>query len=275
MNAELNSLSGLMLMLILGLRHGLDPDHIAVIDGLTLRAVEQHSAVQRWVGTLFALGHGLVVTLIAMAVSKASLSFGISASVAAIAGWVPTVLLIVVGCLNLRALLRVGDYHSVGWKSRFLPQRLRSSSHPVVILLVGMLFALVFDTATQAAAWGYAATAQGGLLAAFYVGLVFTLGMVITDTLDCRLACQMLHNANHQGARRYRRVLGWLIVGLSFGIAGYNISSHFFPELTLSDTAYSTTGAMLFGLVLCGYVWLAWHTSKLRRRQPASVNIDF
>ena len=30
-------INGLVLMLVLGLRHGLDPDHIAVIDGMTLR----------------------------------------------------------------------------------------------------------------------------------------------------------------------------------------------------------------------------------------------
>ena len=35
MQAELISYSGLVLMFVLGLRHGLDPDHIACIDGLT------------------------------------------------------------------------------------------------------------------------------------------------------------------------------------------------------------------------------------------------
>ena len=35
MKSEIVSTSGLLLMLVLGLRHGLDPDHIACIDGLT------------------------------------------------------------------------------------------------------------------------------------------------------------------------------------------------------------------------------------------------
>ena len=35
MSAEWLSVSGLVLMFALGLRHGLDPDHIACIDGLT------------------------------------------------------------------------------------------------------------------------------------------------------------------------------------------------------------------------------------------------
>ena len=41
---DLLSLSDLGLMLTLGLRHGLDPDHIAVIDGLTIRALDQRPA---------------------------------------------------------------------------------------------------------------------------------------------------------------------------------------------------------------------------------------
>lgn len=40
-NAELYSWSGLGLLFVLGLRHGFDPDHIAVIDGLTLRAEQR------------------------------------------------------------------------------------------------------------------------------------------------------------------------------------------------------------------------------------------
>jgi high-affinity nickel-transport protein len=35
MESEIASTSGLLFMLVLGLRHGLDPDHIACIDGLT------------------------------------------------------------------------------------------------------------------------------------------------------------------------------------------------------------------------------------------------
>ncbi len=30
-------LSGILLMLMLGLRHGFDPDHIAIIDGVSVR----------------------------------------------------------------------------------------------------------------------------------------------------------------------------------------------------------------------------------------------
>src|SRR5450830_794454 len=50
MEAELISFSGLVLMFVLGLRHGLDPDHIACIDGLTWRAISHEHQHAHWIG---------------------------------------------------------------------------------------------------------------------------------------------------------------------------------------------------------------------------------
>jgi high-affinity nickel-transport protein len=44
----------------LGLRYGLDPDHLAAIDGL----LRFHPS--RWNGLFFALGHGVLVTALAV-----------------------------------------------------------------------------------------------------------------------------------------------------------------------------------------------------------------
>ena len=57
-----------MLILIgfaLGAKHGIDPDHLATIDGLARVNTERHPRLARWSGFLFSLGHGLVVTLVA------------------------------------------------------------------------------------------------------------------------------------------------------------------------------------------------------------------
>lgn len=45
------------LAFILGLRHGLDADHLATIDGLTRFNVQAHPKMARWCGALFSLGH--------------------------------------------------------------------------------------------------------------------------------------------------------------------------------------------------------------------------
>ncbi|MDB5816453.1 MAG: nickel permease [Rhizobacter sp.] len=303
MDAQLISFSGLVLMFVLGLRHGLDPDHIACIDGLTWRALDQrrdstagqshdaslhqpaaatqhlhagdaaalavhapahvhvqphhHGDLAPWVGTLFALGHGLLVTAIAVGVNQIARGIEVPETAVTVFGWIPTLLLLLVGTLNLRQLRsRSALYAPTGWKMRLVPRRLRENSSPFAIVAIGVLFATVFDTATQASAWGYVATSNGGILAAAGAGLIFTAGMIITDTLDGRLLCHIVRRADGEAAgRRYRRTLGWLIVALSFGVAAYNIGKSLVPQMELDERGYSIVGASLLAIVLVMWAW--------------------
>lgn len=269
MSAELLSLSGLLLMFVLGLRHGLDPDHIACIDGLTWRALNHSHAHAGWIGTLFALGHGLLVTLIAVVVSKLALHFDPPGFVVTVFDWIPTLLLVVVGCLNLRLLLRRNEaYAPTGWKMSLIPARLRQQSSAWSVVVIGVLFATVFDTATQAAAWGYVASNKnGGAWAALLAGLTFTAGMMVTDTLDGRIICRIGRGIeNPEAGRRVRRTLGWLVVAISFGVAGYNVAKVLLPEVELDDMAFSITGAALVAVMLG--IW-AWSARRARRAKAA------
>jgi nickel/cobalt transporter (NiCoT) family protein len=263
METEVVSVSGLSLMFLLGLRHGFDPDHIAMIDNMAYQHLTARPRLAPWIGTLFALGHGLTVTTIAVALGSFSGVMPVSALSSALLEWLPIAMLLMVGTLNLRNLFGQRDYHATGWKTRFIPESLRTSSHPLAIVLIGVMFALVFDTATQAAAWGYAATARSGMSMALLVGLVFTIGMVITDTLDGRLMVRLLRRLSQRGeAQAYRRRIGWIVVVLSYGIAVYGIAKHLHPALELGDTMTTITGFALFFGLLIGYVWLT-------QRQPA------
>lgn len=259
MDAEWLSASGLVLMFVLGLRHGLDPDHIACIDSLTWQALghASHRGRAVWVGTLFALGHGLLVTAIAAGVSVLSHRVSVPEAVSLVFDWIPTALLLLVGTMNLRLLLRRdAAYAPSGWKLRLIPQRLRAHGSPWSVVMMGVLFAAVFDTATQASAWGYVASNRGGgLPAALAAGLVFTLGMVITDTLDGRIVCSIDRRADGRAvARRYRRALGWLIVGISYAVAAYNIGKALLPAVELSDAAFSLSGLAM--VLVMGMVWV-------------------
>ena len=271
MAAELISFSGLVLMFVLGLRHGLDPDHIACIDGLTWRALNHEHPHAHWIGTLFAIGHGLLVTAIAVGVSQLTDSISVPDTIVLIFGWIPTVLLLLVGTLNLRLLLRTdSSFAPTGWKLKLIPQRLRNHSSPWAVVVIGVLFATVFDTATQASAWGYVASNKGGgLLAAFLAGIVFTVGMVITDTLDGRLICRISRGTDgHAAGRRFRRSLGWLIVAISYGVAAYNIGKAWLPAIELDDLAFSLAGFSLIAVMWLIWAWV-WHSRRQLHRASA------
>jgi nickel/cobalt transporter (NiCoT) family protein len=264
MQTELISFSGLVLMFVLGLRHGFDPDHIACIDGLTWRALSHEHRHADWIGTLFALGHGLLVTVIAVGVSQLTQSITVPETVVTVFSWIPTVLLLLVGSLNLRMLLRQdAAYAPTGWKLKLIPQRLRNQSSPWAVVFIGVLFATVFDTATQASAWGYVASSHGGVTAALLAGLVFTAGMVITDTVDGRIICRVGRSAQGPDAgRRFRRTLGWVIVAMSYLVAAYNIAKAWAPAIELGDSAFTFTGLALVVSML--WLW-AWNTRRQLR----------
>ena len=276
MDADLISFSGIMLMFVLGLRHGLDPDHIACIDGLTWRTLDRdhNHHMAPWVGTLFAIGHGLLVTGIAVGVNQLSRGIHVPDTAVTVFGWVPTLLLLLVGTLNLRQLRVPGQaYAPTGWKMRLIPARLRNHSNPLAIVLIGVLFATVFDTATQASAWGFVATNSGGFLAAAGAGLVFTVGMMITDTLDGRLLCHVVRRSDGEAAgKRYRRALGWLIVALSYGVAGYNIGKAVVPAIELDEAGYSMLGASLVSVVVLMWAWT--YRTRLQRISSPRVFPD-
>jgi nickel/cobalt transporter (NiCoT) family protein len=250
-----NNFSGIILMLSLGLKHGIDPDHIAIIDGMTMKHNLENSKWAIWVGTLFAIGHGLVITVVAMFLSQMTTTINFPYWLTAIAEWIPILLLVLVGSLNLRSLLSKQSYKVIGWRAKLLPKKLITSSSPFAIILVGILFATVFDTASQAAAWGYSASQKGGLYAAGLMGIVFTIGMIITDTIDNRILNRTLYKSNNPlHIKQYRLYIGWAIVIMSFLMAGYKITSALVPALKLSDKASLFVGFSFILFALGAYI---------------------
>jgi high-affinity nickel-transport protein len=259
------AISGLAMMFVLGIRHGFDPDHIACIDGFTWRSVEQGKRFAPWVGTMFALGHGFIVTLIAVGVGALAQAVRVPDAMMAVFAWAPTVLLFVIGLLNLRGLLRAhSEFRPTLWKSRLMPEKLRNHSNPFAIILVGMLFAVVFDTATQASMWTYAATTNGGATAALIAGLAFTMGMMLTDTIDGRLLWRIVRRADEvESSRRRKRVLGWMIVVFSLGAGLYNVAKELLPMLEVDDLTYSIAGVALVLVVFT--MWLRARRESTQR----------
>ena len=80
---------GAFAVFALGLRHGADPDHIAAIDNLTRNSFEKRPFLSRFVGTLFAGGHTIMVLAIAALVGYLGTTFAPhGALIEAIGTWI-------------------------------------------------------------------------------------------------------------------------------------------------------------------------------------------
>ncbi|OBX17875.1 nickel permease [Erythrobacter sp. QSSC1-22B] len=258
--------SALGLIFLLGLRHGLDPDHIAVIDNLTFRAAEERPLLAPWTGTFFAVGHSISVAIVALAVSWLAGRFAWPEWIGAGVDILIFALLVLVGTLNLRALLGKTDYTPVGWRHKFLPRNLVASSHPAAVIAIGMIFGLVFDTATQAAAWGTIAATGGGATTAAIIAGTFAIGMIVTDTIDSQIVARLLRvGGDPAKVRGYRRAVGWTIVGMSYGMAGYALVTLLAPSTELADGAFTAMGVAMATTVIA-LLWM----NRLRRRQMPS-----
>jgi high-affinity nickel-transport protein len=252
------------LLFLLGMRHGLDPDHIAVIDNITFRALDERPKAAGWTGFLFSAGHTVSVLVIAAL-------FGILGEMVTLPpqfetgmAFFITGLLLVIGTLNLRALISKDAYVPMGWRHGLLPKLLRGSTHPLVTVAIGLAFGLAIDTAAQVAAWGTAASSVGGLVGAIAVGLSFAAGMILTDSFDSLVVARLVSgNQNARKARNYRRCVGWVIVALSYGMAAYSILELIHVDLPLSEITIALVGAGMAGLVV-----LVAFLAQFNRRKP-------
>lgn len=211
--------SGLALFFVLGLRHGVEPDHIAAIDGMTLRALDHHERHAPWTGSLFALGHGAAVAVIALTVSLLAASFTMPPLLVAITDWLPLLLLALLGAWNLRTLLAPGAYRPSSVRMRLLPAALRERTDLWSTVAIGLLFALVIDTFAHVSAWSVFATHRGGWGAGVLAGLLFSVGMLAASTASSQLLCRLLGTARtDEATARFRRGIGWFVVVLSFAV---------------------------------------------------------
>jgi high-affinity nickel-transport protein len=203
------------LVLVLGLRHGFDPDHLVAIDGLT------RSNRSRWNGVFFSLGHGVVVTLVGLAVALAATEWRAPAWLQELGACISIGVLLVLGVANLLAAWRTPAHRAVplvGIRSRWFAEQLARGSHPVFIASIGAAFALSFDTISHALAFSLTGAAMAGWAFATLLGLVFTLGMVLTDALNGWWVARMVHGADRR-ARRASRAMSVAIALLCLAIA--------------------------------------------------------
>jgi len=182
--------------------------------------------------------------------------------------WLPGLMLILVGLLNLQMLRKKDNYRPAGIRSSFIPARFKNSSNPLAIVFIGILFAMVFDTNTQAAAWAYTATSRLSTLNALFLGLSFSAGMITTDTLDSRILFMLMQKSSgNSAALSYRRKLGWIIVFVSLVVGLYKMLSHFVPALEIPESTLTWVGVTFFLLMVLFYIYIIMSGTHHSKKQ--------
>jgi len=199
-----------VLAYIFGLRHAVDADHIAAIDNIT-RKLMQEGQRPVAVGFFFSLGHSTVVVIASAAIALATGALQDRfATFKAVGGVIGTLVsasfLFLVAAANLLILrsvyrsfreVRHGGTYAEEDLNKLLEQRglLGRFFRPIFRLVsrswhmypLGMLFGLGFDTATEIGLLGIsAAQASKGLpvWSIMVFPALFTAGMSLVDTTD-------------------------------------------------------------------------------------------
>ncbi|MCG6205383.1 HoxN/HupN/NixA family nickel/cobalt transporter [Rhodopseudomonas sp. HC1] len=193
----------------LGLRHALDADHIAAIDNVT-RKLMQEGKRPVAVGFFFALGHSTVVLVASLAIALAANSlterFSGYREIGGIIGTSASALfLFAIALANLSVLsgvyrafkkVRAGEVvhdddidhllQQRGWLTRLFRPLFRFVSKSWQLYPIGLLFALGFETASEISLFGLAANNAGTIShwSILIFPALFAAGMTLVDTLD-------------------------------------------------------------------------------------------
>ncbi len=259
------------LVLLLGMKHGFDADHLATIDGLTRYNARHNPRLARFCGTLFSLGHGAIVLAIALAVAFASRAWRVPEWLDGFGTLVSILFLVALGVVNLRAVITAAPHEvvqPVGLKGRWLGG-LGRASNPWLVALVGALFALSFDTLSQAALFAVIATRFGGWEHSLLLGLLFMVGMLVVDGVNGLWISRLIRRAD-QAALIASRVMGLVVSGVSLLVAALAAARWLLPAVDAwSDGKEIAFGAVVV-LVIAGSFILALRLA----RRPALMVAD-
>jgi high-affinity nickel-transport protein len=255
------------LVFLLGLKHGFDADHLATIDGLTRFNARHRRSFARYCGALFSLGHGVVVVAIAVAVGLASEKWSAPAWLELSGAWISIGFLTVLGIVNLAAVLAAGPDEviaPIGLKGKLLGG-LGAARRPWTVAAVGALFALSFDTVSQAALFALTATQFGGVWHAVFLGLLFVLGMLVTDGINGLWISRLLARAD-QLACIASRVMSLAVSTVSLLVAALGAAKLLSPAFDQwTDGREMVFGGLVVGVIASSFLAaVALARSRLR-----------
>ncbi|HEV2573392.1 HoxN/HupN/NixA family nickel/cobalt transporter [Methylocella sp. CPCC 101449] len=281
---------------VLGLRHAVDPDHIAAIDNVT-RKLLQEGGRPATVGFWFALGHSTVVILACLVIAfLASGANGLMDEFRDIGSLIGTTVsslfLLVIGIANLAIFIgvwrtfrnakRTGRYREEdldaivgrhGFLSRLLRPLFSRISKSWHMYPLGFLFGLGFDTATEIGLFSLAAAnaANGVSLSTVMVfPVLFAVGMALADATDGALMLGAYEWAYVNPIRKlfYNLVITGLSVFIALVIGLVQGVGLIAEKLELSGAFWSDLAALrdhfdILGFIIVGLFIAIWAISAL------------
>ncbi|MEI6001336.1 HoxN/HupN/NixA family nickel/cobalt transporter [Paraburkholderia bengalensis] len=287
-----------------GLRHAVDADHIAAIDAVTRKLMQQGKR-PLGIGLAFSLGHSSIVIAATVGIALTALSLqGRFEAFHAVGGTIGTMVsscfLLVLAAVNLTILRDVWRrYRHVQQGGQLTPEEasrgapaglLSRALKPLFRLVtkswhmypVGVLFGLGFDTATEIGLLAIAAAEAGKGLPLYSILVfpaLFTAGMTLVDSTDNVLMVHAYSWAMDDPKRKlyYNASITFVSAVVAIAIGGIEALGLLADTLGLNGGAWDAVAAVneRFGLLGYGIVSvfvLCWIGSILfhRWRRPAT-----
>lgn len=193
-----------LITLSLGIRHGFDLDHLATIDSITRNIAinQRYQSLAKLTGFLFSLGHGMVIIAISIIISLTAKHWQIPSWLDKFGNIISIFFLFSFGLWTLYSLLNPQqNSSSKGIKSFLFKKTFGQVNHPLAITAIGALFALSFDTFSQAVMFSLTATTMAGISLACGLGVIFMVGMMLADGLNSLLIVRLINYLNHWSIR--------------------------------------------------------------------------
>jgi nickel/cobalt transporter (NiCoT) family protein len=291
---------------ILGLRHGFDADHIAAIDNTTRKLLHDGKRPLT-VGTWFSLGHSTIVCglIVALILVTDFIKSHIAAfqQVGTILGTaVSGVFLFLIGLVNLLIVAEVyrmfqraksgrldeeqyeAQMNQRGFLYRYFYRFFRAVKEPWQIYPIGVLFGLGFDTATEVAliaiSVGAGVSGVVPIWTVLVLPLLFTCGMVLSDTSDGFAMRYAYGWAFNNPIRKifYNLTLTVISVLVAFAVGGVELLQVLSTELGLTGPFWNQLGALDFETI--GYVIVilfvgSWSVAMLIYRWKGYERLGF
>ncbi len=290
-----------------GLRHAVDADHIAAIDNVT-RKLMQDGQRPVTIGFFFAIGHSIVVLAVAAAVAATAAALQsrfeawkdlggvISTSVSALFLFLIAAMNIVIlrgvwrAFNNVRHGKPYNDedldllLNNRGLLARLFRPMFRIVSNPVWMLPLGFLFGLGFDTATEVSLLGISASqaAQGlSIWVVLVFPVLFAAGMSLVDTTDGVLMLGAYDWAFVRPIRKlyYNLTITLVSVIVAVLIGGIEALGLIADKLTLKGAFWDMIGKLNdnfnnLGFIIIGVFIVAWGVSFVVYRMKRFDDLD-